>query len=119
MAVNCLCQPLASVGSASNGLVVIRGRDLSSRGTHPVSAMVSCAHMKHESERLCSKAGLKTQADNLVSQFWSVGSRRGLLVKMNCPSVAMPRLGSRLVVVRSQGSHFGSHPAVHEFLHVG
>lgn len=71
---------------------------MSSRGTHPVSAMVSCAHMKHESERLCSKAGLKTQADNLVSQFWSVGSRRGLLVKMNCPSVAMPRLGSRLVV---------------------
>lgn len=101
MAAVSLCQPVASVGSGRQGLVV-RVRDVGSWSSQPASAMVSSvAFRKSEAERLCAEAGRRTDGDALVSQFWSKGSRKGLAVKR--APVAVFRPGSHLVVVR--GSH--------------
>lgn len=97
------CRPLTSVGGSA--------REISSGNMHKdvhASAMVSsAAHLKFEAARLCQEAAqTKNVSDvSLVSAFWSIGSRRGLLTnKMSC-SESVRRPGGHLVVVRLSLAH--------------
>lgn len=105
MASYSVCQPvITSVGRAGAGLVV--SSHSSSQPRHiPSSATVSSAsYRRDEAARMCCAAARKTRSSagaQLVSQFWSVDSRRALRVKTMLPliPVAMSRPGSHLVVV--------------------
>jgi hypothetical protein len=97
------CRPLTSVGGSA--------REISYGGVHKdvhASAMVSSAsHLKLEAARLCQEAAqTKNVSDvSLVSSFWSIGSRRGLLTsKMSC-SESVRRPGGHLMVVRLSLAH--------------
>lgn len=98
------CRPLTSVGGSA--------REVSYGGMHNkdvhASAMVSSAsHLKFEAARLCQEAAqTKNVADgSLVSSFWSIGSRRGLLTSNMSCSQSVRRPGGHLVVVRLSLAH--------------
>ena len=105
MATYSLGQSLTSVRGAipEPGLVGNRSKEWKgSPGAHPSWAMVaSPSNRRNEVAKLCSQAGARSRI-TLVSQFWSMESRRDLLMKMNkCDNFApMLRPGSHLVVVR-------------------
>jgi hypothetical protein len=95
-----LFQPPISAGVTSQSLV--GPKDVSACSSlHPSMAMASSAsHLKVEAASMCSSASLKTQGSGqLVSQFWSTNSRRGLLARANASEMAC-RPRSALVVVR-------------------
>ena len=99
------CRPLTSVGGSASA------REISYGGMHKdvhASAMVSSAsHLKFEAARLCQEAAqTKNVADgSLVSSFWSIGSRRGLLTSNMSCSESVRRPGGHLVVVRLSLAH--------------
>lgn len=98
MATSCLFQPPLAAGLTSQSL----RKDVSaSSSLHPSTAVVSSAsHLKVEAASMCSSASLKTQGcGQLVSQFWSTDSKRGLLERPNTSEMAC-RPGSLSVVVR-------------------
>lgn len=93
-----LFQPPISAGVTSQSLV--GPKDVSACSSlHPSMAMASSAsHLKVEAASMCSSASLKTQGSGqLVSQFWSTNSRRGLLARANASEMAC-RPRSALVV---------------------
>lgn len=97
------CRPLTSVGGSA--------REISSGNMHKdvhVSAMVSSvSHLKLEAARLCQEAAQSRNVSDvsLVSSFWSIGSRRGLVTNKTSCSESARRPGGHLVVVRLSLAH--------------
>lgn len=98
------CRPLSSVGGSA--------REISSgsmhKDVHVSSAMVSSvSHLKLEAARLCQEAAQSRNISDasLVSSFWSIGSRSGLLTNKTSCSESVRRPGGHLVVVRLSLAH--------------